>query len=288
MAKPPSFQWYPKDCDTDENVRGMDDREFGFYMRCLNHSWLNNGLPGDLIELGRVMGKSQNYLEKIWNRVGKCFELRGGRFFNSTQEKQRNSVREYVESKRSAANSRWDASKTRCTNDAHASPAQCSPSASPSASPVQQPLTPSSAKTAEERLTSPRGDVVVLQPTAAGSRGWFDAQHDRWYHKAFWNRKNRPSSRKAYEKRVRILVSVNKLSFEDAAEFLFNAAIMDRQRFEPTSDWGYRSKFHPATWLNGALWEDEANKDPPKGNGKNTCTAEELAESIENFGRTRV
>jgi len=126
MAKAPAFQWYPKDCDTDENVRAMDDREFGFYMRCLNHSWLNNGLPSDLGELARVMSRSRSYVEKIWQRVGKCFELVDGRLVNKTQEKQRSTVREFVESRRSAANARWGASKMECIDDARALRTDCS------------------------------------------------------------------------------------------------------------------------------------------------------------------
>lgn len=144
-------------------------------------------------------------------------------------------------------------------------------------------IKPSSAKPAEGREPAA---IFVLQPgPVAGSRQWFDQQHDRWYGKAFWNKQNRAASRKAYEKRTRLLVASG-LNFEDAVEFLFNAAIMDRQRFEPTSDWEWRRKMHPATWLNGARWEDHANKDPPR-RGKGECTEEELAQSIEAFGRTR-
>ncbi len=127
MAKPPAFQWYPKDCDTDENVRAMSDQEFGFYMRCLNHCWLNAGLPAELPEMALVMGRKLSYVEKVWKRVGKCFEIRDGRFVNPKQEDQRGSAREFVESRRRAANMRWSSKQEQSTRNAHASTVQCSP-----------------------------------------------------------------------------------------------------------------------------------------------------------------
>ena len=85
----PYFKWYPADCDTDERVRSMDDREFGFYMRCLNHSWKNDGLPGNLPDLARAMTRTPAYVERMWKRVGACFVLREGRLVNQRQEDQR-------------------------------------------------------------------------------------------------------------------------------------------------------------------------------------------------------
>lgn len=95
MGKAPAFQWYPKDCDTDENVRCMDDAEFGFYVRCLNHAWLNNGLPESLEDIARIMGHTHGKIKKYWNRVGRCFVLSDGRHKNSKQEGQRVTAREF-------------------------------------------------------------------------------------------------------------------------------------------------------------------------------------------------
>lgn len=125
--KAPAWQWYPKDCDTDENVRGMDDREFGFYVRCLNHSWLNNGLPSDLSELARVMGRTRKYVDSVWKRVGRCFEPDDdGRLRNRKQESLRRRLQEYGETRKRGANARWGKHE-QCTPDAHASEMQCSP-----------------------------------------------------------------------------------------------------------------------------------------------------------------
>jgi uncharacterized protein YdaU (DUF1376 family) len=130
MKSAPAFQWYPKDCDTDENVRAMDDREFGFYMRCLNHSWTNDGLPGDAAEIGRVLGRPTAYVKKMWGRVGKCFVLTpDGRYRNERIEAQRAAHAEFRQSRRNAAAKRWHKQVESTCNaqaDARALQVECS------------------------------------------------------------------------------------------------------------------------------------------------------------------
>lgn len=117
MAKSPSFQGYPGDCDTNEDVKAMDDAEFGFYMRCLNHAWLNDGLPADFDELARVMGKTKKISKDFGQGSGK-FLVHDGRFVNPRQEKQRSSARDLAGSKRSAAKARWDKRHVQRTSNA--------------------------------------------------------------------------------------------------------------------------------------------------------------------------
>jgi Meiotically up-regulated gene 113 len=69
----PYFKWYAADAETDERFRAMSDAEVGFYLRCLNHSWLNNGLPADMKVLARILNKSTSYVERMWRSVGRCF-----------------------------------------------------------------------------------------------------------------------------------------------------------------------------------------------------------------------
>lgn len=134
MAKPPAFQWYVKDAATDEKVRAMDDREYGFYMRCLEHSWLNDGLPGNLEELARVLNRPARYVKQVWERVGLCWNLgEDGRFRNSKQESQRVTVRQFLDSRKKAADTRWS-KRVESISNARASNVQCSPTASSSAS----------------------------------------------------------------------------------------------------------------------------------------------------------
>ena len=71
--KLPYFKWYPADAEMDENFRAMSDAEIGFYIRCLNHSWLNNGIPADSTERARALRSPLKYCDKQWVRVGRCF-----------------------------------------------------------------------------------------------------------------------------------------------------------------------------------------------------------------------
>jgi len=97
VAEDPWFKWYPKDFETDERVRLMTDEELGFYVRCLNHAWLNRGLPADANAeqlqckcnanaMQRIFGVSQEYLFGVWEKVGECFVLEGNRLVNKKQE----------------------------------------------------------------------------------------------------------------------------------------------------------------------------------------------------------
>lgn len=106
MAKASAFMWYPKDCDTDEHVKGMDDAEFGFYVRCLNHAWLNNGLPVEISEFARMMRKTPKQFIKLWARVSRCFfENSEKRFVNFRQEQQRAEQESFRKSRVEAAKS---------------------------------------------------------------------------------------------------------------------------------------------------------------------------------------
>ena len=150
MNKAPAFQWYPKDCDTDEKVRMMDDEHFGFYVRCLNHAWLNYGLPENLSDIAMALGRRPSKVIKLWEKVGICFELLEKRWVNVKQEEQRKTVREFVESRRKAAVTRWEqrdakkeldarASENGCKTDARGLHVQCSASASASANTPPKP-----------------------------------------------------------------------------------------------------------------------------------------------------
>lgn len=130
MAKAPSFMWYPKDCDTDEDVRLMTDQEFGFYVRMLNHAWMNDGVPAETADIARALGRPKQYVERMMNgRVGRKWVVPvpfNGRLINLKQEEQRNSGSSYSESRRRAASVRWFKEHLKsckdpdCKHDAHA------------------------------------------------------------------------------------------------------------------------------------------------------------------------
>ena len=69
----PYFKWYPADAECDQNFRAMDDADIGFYIRCLNHAWINGSLPADPKERARVLRTRLDTANKRWVRVGKCF-----------------------------------------------------------------------------------------------------------------------------------------------------------------------------------------------------------------------
>jgi uncharacterized protein YdaU (DUF1376 family) len=86
------FRWFPADAMTDERYATLTDQELGFFHRCLNHAWLNDGLPCDPDQLARVMGVTREYLDAMWIHVGLCFSKSRNvhpRWINSRQEKER-------------------------------------------------------------------------------------------------------------------------------------------------------------------------------------------------------
>lgn len=91
----PYFLWYPADAETDEGYSSLTDAELGFFHRCLNRAWLNDGLPADLDDLARAMNRTRNQLEKVWPRVSKLFQSResDGRLVNRRQEEERENAR---------------------------------------------------------------------------------------------------------------------------------------------------------------------------------------------------
>lgn len=113
MPDLPYFQWYPADCDTDEKVKSMSDAELGFYVRCLNHAWLNRGLPADSKERARCLRVSESYLSKMWARVGNCFELSPhdqNRLVNNRQEFERSKALDKSKNNTRAVRTRYERS----------------------------------------------------------------------------------------------------------------------------------------------------------------------------------
>ncbi len=125
MKELPYFRWYPADAKADENYSTLTDAELGFFHRCLNDAWVNDGLPGDLKMLAKQMKVSPGYLAKVWAAVGRCFVLDGGgRFRNSRQEDERLGAIEKSKNSAKSAKTRWEADanalRTHCESDARA------------------------------------------------------------------------------------------------------------------------------------------------------------------------
>ncbi len=105
----PYFKWYPADAETDEVFRAMSDAQKGFFLRCLNQSWLNNGLPSDLSQLAKSMYVSPAYLSKMWKVVGLRFNIeRDGRLYNGRQEEERSKAIQKSESATNSVRTRYE------------------------------------------------------------------------------------------------------------------------------------------------------------------------------------
>jgi uncharacterized protein YdaU (DUF1376 family) len=115
MANLPYYTLYPSDFDTDERVRLMEDDELGLYIRCMNHAWVNDGLPEDPDLIRRAFRDSVEAFSRKWVRVSECFPIAtDGRRRNSRQEIERQRAQEKVENAKErgkkGAKARWDAS----------------------------------------------------------------------------------------------------------------------------------------------------------------------------------
>jgi hypothetical protein len=98
----------------------MDLSSIGLYIMCLNHAWMNDGLPQEWSKIrtifGPVRGNERAYkwhqieqeFVKQWSLVEPCFPVaEDGRRRNPRQEVERNKAVKAYEAKVKAANSRW-------------------------------------------------------------------------------------------------------------------------------------------------------------------------------------
>jgi hypothetical protein len=113
----PYYTMYPKDFDTDKYVRAMEDCQLGLFLRCLNHSWINNGLPSDPDEIRRSFRDTPEAFAQKWPRVEPCFPIaEDGMRRNPRQEKERaKSEALYEQRKTAGKNSAEKRSSARST-----------------------------------------------------------------------------------------------------------------------------------------------------------------------------
>lgn len=100
MAKPPAFQFYPKDWLTSEKVMSMTLEQQGAYMNLLCHAWINEGLPNDDAILARLSGMGDAWLKGGSRLVRGCFKLKGDRLINEKQESIRENQKTWREKSR--------------------------------------------------------------------------------------------------------------------------------------------------------------------------------------------
>ena len=220
MAEDPWFKWYPKDFETDERVRLMTDEELGFYVRCLNHAWLNRGLPAEANAeqmqckcnanaMQRIFGVSQEHLFSVWEKVGECFVLEGNRLINKKQESLR-----LLKNKLSRIRSQAAKRRSICSAIAQQTPIQTSGSGSGSIS--------SSSKSS------------LPQGIDDGSR-----------FEKFWQR---------YPNKVGKQMACQMwISLVDDSDAVFEGL----ERWEKSSQWHRGAIERPENWISKRMWLDE-------------------------------
>ena len=110
--KRPSFQWYPKDYLSDENVALMSLEEEGAYRRLMDFCWLQGSIPGDMESLGKLCKNvDQERMAVLWDAISKCFKRRGERYVHPRLEIERRKQDSFKKSKSRAgtagAEARW-------------------------------------------------------------------------------------------------------------------------------------------------------------------------------------
>ncbi len=110
MKTLPYFRWYPADAETDHLYASLSDAELGFFHRCLNRSWINGGLPADLDELSAIMRVTRQQLDRVWSKVGRCFQLSEvtGQLVNRRQESERTYATTKSERNTNAVRTRYE------------------------------------------------------------------------------------------------------------------------------------------------------------------------------------
>jgi len=125
--------------------------------------------------------------------------------------------------------------------------------------------------TEERRGEESRGEEKSqnLSPTCVGAVG---PTFDDWW-KLWWNKTAKIEATRAFKIAEK----------QYGAQFLIEAEIADRKKFEGHKSWEWRSKIHPATWLRGRRWEDELHPEVAATNGHVKQSQSAFLDSI--FGK---
>lgn len=116
MKTHPYFRWFPERVQANEFYRKLTNEELGFYFRCLEHAWLNNGLPTDLNHLAKLLGQNPKTVRRIWRSLADHWSIKNGRFVDPSQEIERNLLIERSKAATNAVRKRYENS----TNVLHA------------------------------------------------------------------------------------------------------------------------------------------------------------------------
>jgi uncharacterized protein YdaU (DUF1376 family) len=84
------MDWYPRDYFADRKVRAFTTgEEHGIYLVLLFTEWTDGPLPKDLDELADIVPGGRAAIDRVWPKVGRCFETRNGHLVNGRLERER-------------------------------------------------------------------------------------------------------------------------------------------------------------------------------------------------------
>ena len=109
------YSMYPEDFECDEKVKRLSLEGIGFFLKCLNFAWTNDGLPPDFHDsCARAIGEDRRICNRLWPQISPNFLMAAdGRLRNPRQERERKKALAVHEVKSKAAKARWE-------RDAHA------------------------------------------------------------------------------------------------------------------------------------------------------------------------
>src|SRR3990172_1872179 len=115
----PSFQFYPDDFLTDENVVLMTNREVGCYIKLLCYCWREGSIPEDMGKIARLCGEENSVMAELWLSLSVCFSsaiANPQRLVHPRLERERNKQDEFrkerSESGQKGAKYRWNKVKS--------------------------------------------------------------------------------------------------------------------------------------------------------------------------------
>lgn len=270
-----SYPWYIADWRESETRISLSLAERGLYRELLDYCYLEGSLPKDQTRLSRLAGCSPKEFAQSWGSVSKLFDEDGDRLTHRKVNEVKAKVLKYHEQKKHAGAASGRSRRERSLNvrsfvaQTRVEPA---PAPAPSPTPSHETQTLFAAEAAESEI--PKHPESVVRPDVP-TKAWWDEQHDRWY-QGYWNKQGKQDSRRAFEKAV-IHLRDGYESREDVVWWLAKQRDDYRKRFEDSDQWEFKIKLHPATWLNGKRWEDQA----PPANGSHAAPPQSIYKKVQ-------
>jgi uncharacterized protein YdaU (DUF1376 family) len=250
LAKPPAFQFYPKDWLSDDRVQSMTPAQRGAYIDLLCHNWLNGSLPIDPHDLAHLARVDYFNFTRMWKKsLRECFvqATRAGRLTNPRLEREREKQRFYAEL-RAAAGKRGGRPQSK--PKANGKQTESKPQSKTEAK--KRP--PSSSSSADRILIVPpemvpKEGVVQTDPRSPHNALAGDGRFARFW-ASYPNKKGKDDAKKAWDKRHP----------SETLTDLIVAAVEQQKTWPEWTKEGGRFIPHPATWLNRGSWEDEPSR----------------------------